>query len=71
VYVASGEYYRNSLALIGSFNLTVSGLHENIEMGLLLTGAEVVDRELIQKMELKLTQIATNGRKVSGNEYTN
>ena len=49
----------------------VSVLHENIDMGLLLTGAEIVDRELIQKMELKLTQIDTNGRKVSGNEHIN
>lgn len=71
MYFASGEHNQNSLALIGSFNLTVSALHDNVEAGVLLAGTDDVGRKMIRDVETFLKRIASNGRKAYRNDHIN
>lgn len=51
VYVACGVDERDSVALIGSFNLTNGALHKNVELGIKLTGSKEEERRLISELE--------------------
>lgn len=55
VYVACGVDARDSVALIGSFNLTHGALHKNLELGIKLTGNKEEERRLISELERGFT----------------
>lgn len=57
VYIACGKDDRNSLAIMGSFNLTHFGLARNFELGIKITGADCQERNLIKRAEQTLTTI--------------
>jgi len=57
VYIACGKDDRDSAAIIGSFNLTNSGLNRNFEIGIQVTGADCRERDLIKRLEQRLTRI--------------
>ncbi len=54
VYLACGRDERDSVAILGSFNLTNAALTENYELGLRFAGNSPELRKLISKMENKL-----------------
>ena len=54
VYLACGRDERDSVAILGSFNLTNAALNGNYELGLRFVGNSPEVRKLISKMESKL-----------------
>lgn len=58
VYIACGKDDRDSIAIIGSFNMTNAAIDENIEIGIKLVGSSQDDRNIITKLENKLLWIA-------------
>jgi HKD family nuclease len=54
VYLACGRDERDSVAILGSFNLTNSALNGNYELGLRFVGNSHELRKLISKIENKL-----------------
>lgn len=57
IYIACGKEERDSVAIIGSFNFTDFGLNRNFEMGVQITGADCQERDLIKRVEQRLTRI--------------
>ena len=58
VYIACGKDERDSIAIIGSFNMTTAAIDENIEIGIKLVGSNQDNRNIITKLENKLLCIA-------------
>ena len=57
VYIACGKDDRDSVAIIGSFNLTHFGLNRNYELGVQISGTDSNERSLIKGAEQTLKRI--------------
>lgn len=57
VYIACGRDDHDSVAIIGSFNLTNFGLARNFELGVQITGVDCQERNIIKRVEQTLTRI--------------
>jgi hypothetical protein len=63
-YLACGRDDRDSVAILGSFNVTMAALDENVELGVQFVGNTPESRELITTLERKLmgvTLLKPNG----------
>jgi len=58
VYLACGRDERDSVAVIGSFNLTVAALDTNLELGVRFTGHTLEGRRAIRVLETRLMRMA-------------
>lgn len=58
VYIACGRDERDSVALVGSFNLTAAALGENYELGVRFSGGPAAQRRQIIELERKILRMA-------------
>jgi hypothetical protein len=58
IYIACGKDERDSVALVGSFNLTAAALGENYELGVRFSGGATEQRRQIIELERNLMRMA-------------
>jgi hypothetical protein len=58
VYIACGKADEDSVALVGSFNMTVAAINENFELGIRLTANTPERSRLIRAIENRLLSMA-------------
>lgn len=58
IYMACGKVDEDSVALIGSFNMTAAAFNHNFELGVRVTASSPQLRQLIRSMENRLLSMA-------------